>query len=67
MFLWNIFEHYLLLNLSIRVAKPKKKYHSESLVKDCIKDDSQQILDESVAMKIAQLPLFNDSVAQFIK
>lgn len=53
--------------VALRVAKAKKPYTiAETLVIGCIKDVCKEMLGESAARKVAQVPLSNDTVARRI-
>ncbi|XP_058141430.1 SCAN domain-containing protein 3 [Dasypus novemcinctus] len=54
--------------VALPVAKSKTPYTiAETLVKDCIKEVCLEMLGESAAKKVAQVPLSNDTIARRIQ
>ncbi|XP_037699832.1 SCAN domain-containing protein 3 isoform X2 [Choloepus didactylus] len=54
--------------VALPVAKSKTPYTiAETLVKDCIKEVCLEMLGESAARKVAQVPLSNDTIARRIQ
>uniref|UniRef100_A0A8C3WE45 SCAN domain containing 3 n=1 Tax=Catagonus wagneri TaxID=51154 RepID=A0A8C3WE45_9CETA len=54
--------------VALLVAKSKTPYTiAETLVKDCIKEVCLEMLGESAAKKVAQVPLSNDTIARRIQ